>query len=164
MRSNSNHLEVKVKLFLTLESKRGKMQSDNERKGDGCMLDGFTQFTFGGVAAYASITKNGISFNKVAVGRLNSTPYVLLFLNAQNAQFAIKKATANEAGAIPFGGSAKKGSASVRWNSKELLRAICDMIGWNLEAKNCNGYKVFAQYDKSESALIFDLKEAIPIA
>lgn len=128
------------------------------------MLEGFTQFTFGGMAAYASITKNGISFNKVAVGKLNSTPYVLLFLNAQNLQFAIKKASANEAGAIPFGDSAKKGSTSVRWNSKEFLRAICDMTGWNLQAPTCAGYKVFALYDKSEGALIFDLKEAVPIA
>lgn len=127
------------------------------------MLDGFTQFAFGSVAAYASITKNGITFNKVAVGKLNSAPYVLLFLNAQNALFAVKKATANEAGAIPFGDSAKKGPASVRWSSKELLRAICDMVGWNLGALNCSGYKVFAQYDKSEGALIFDLKEAVPI-
>lgn len=127
------------------------------------MLDGFTQFTFGGVASYASITKNGITFNKVAVGKLSSAPYVLLFLNKQNAQFAIKKATANEAGAIPFGDSAKKSPASVRWNSKELLRTICDMTGWDLSAPDCAGYKAFAQHDKSEGALIFDLKEAIPI-
>ncbi len=127
------------------------------------MLEGFTQFTFGGVASYASITKNGITFNKVAVGKLNAAPYVLLFLNAENAQFAIKKATANEAGAIPFGDAAKKGPASVRWNSKELLRAICDMTGWDLSAFGCNGYKAFAQYDKTEGALIFNLREAIPI-
>ena len=125
------------------------------------MLDGFIPFSFGNAGPYMSITKNGVTFSKAAAEKLGSPQYALLLINEQTSQLAIKKASANDSSAVPFCASIKKGSPSVRWNSKELLRAICAMTGWDLTADGCTGYKVLAQHEKSEGALIFDLTTAV---
>lgn len=128
------------------------------------MLEGFSPFSFGNTGPYMSVTKNGVTFNKIASEKLGKPANVLLLINHRTAQLAIKKAAANDPSAVPFCDVIKKGAPSVRWNSKELLREICSMTGWVLDAPGCTGYKVFAQYDKPESALIFDLNSAVPNA
>lgn len=124
------------------------------------MLDGFEPFSFGNTGPSVSITKNGVTFNKAAVEKIGKPQAVLLLINAQSKQFAIKKATTNDPSAVPFCAAAKKGTPSVRWNSKELLRTISSMTGWDLMPKSDKSYKALAVYDKAESALIFDLMTA----
>lgn len=124
-------------------------------------MEGFKPFTFGNTGPSVSITKNGITFNKPAVDKLGSPQYTQLLINEKEKKLAVKKTTSTDPLAVPFCAAIKKGAPSVRWNSKELLRAICGMTGWNLLASGCPGYKVFASYDRSESALIIDLTAAI---
>lgn len=124
------------------------------------VLDGFEPFSFGNTGPSVSITKNGVTFNKAAVEKIGKPQVVLLLINTQSKQFAIKKATTNDPNAVPFCVAAKKGAPSVRWNSKELLRTISSMTGWDLTLKSNKSYKVLAIHDKAESALIFDLASA----
>lgn len=124
-------------------------------------MDGFKPFTFGNIGPSVSITKNGLTFNKAAVDKLGSSQYAQLLINESEKKLAVKKTSATDPLAVPFSAAIKKSSPSVRWNSKELLKAICSMTGWDLQAKGCTGYKIFATYDRSESALIIDLTTAI---
>ena len=124
-------------------------------------MEGFKPFTFGNTGPAVSITKNGVTFNKVAVEKLGKSPYAQLLINEETKMLAVKKTSANDPLAVPFCAAIKKGAPSVRWNSKELLKVICNMTGWNLNASGCTGYKVFASYDKSENALIINLSTAI---
>lgn len=125
------------------------------------MLDGFKPFSFGNNGPTVSITKNGVTFNKLAAEKIGKPQYVLLLINEQTKQFAIKKTTTNDPNAVPFMTTIKEGAPSVRWNSKELLRNFCSMTGWDLNASGCKGYKISASFDKSEGALIFDLNDAV---
>lgn len=124
------------------------------------LLEGFKPFSFGNTGPALSITKNGVTFNKAAAEKIGNPQFVLLFINDKTQQIAIKKSPMNDPNAIPFCAAIKKGAPSVRWNSKELLRTICSITGWNLTSEGCTGYKVFGTMDKSEGALIFDLSNA----
>ena len=124
-------------------------------------MDGFKPFTFGNIGPSVSITKNGLTFNKAAVDKLGGSQYAQLLINEGEKKLAVKKTSATDPLAVPFSISIKKGSPSVRWNSKDLLRTICGMTGWNLYAEGGSGYKIFATYDRTESALIIDLTTAI---
>lgn len=124
-------------------------------------MDGFKPFTFGNTGPSVSITKNGVTFNKAAVDKLGSPQFTLLLINEKEKKLAVKKTTATDPLAVPFCATIKKGAPSVRWNSKELLRAICSMTGWDFSANNTTSYKIFATYDRSEGALMIDLTAAI---
>lgn len=123
-------------------------------------LDGFEVITFGNTGAYVSITKNGLTFNKAALEKVNSASHVTLLVNRDAKQFAIKPCNPNDASAMPFTVS-KPTAPNVRWNSKDLLRLFSSLMSWNLG--KCNGYKVNGEYNKSEKALLFDLTKAMPI-
>lgn len=125
------------------------------------MLEGFEVITFGNSGANVSITKNGVTFNKIALEKMNGANYVTLMVNREKKQFAIKQCTQNDANAMPFAAAIKPKAPSVRWNSKELLRLFSGLMSWELEKGN--GYKVIGEYLKSEKALLFDLNNAVPI-
>lgn len=126
------------------------------------MLEDFEPLIFGTASAVASITKNGVTFNKVALEKLNSTNYVTLLFNREKRQFAIRTCTQNDMSAMPFAAALKPKAPSVRWNNKELLRLFSSLMNWDLE--NCKGYKVIGEFLKGEKALLFDLNNAIPIS
>lgn len=125
------------------------------------MLEGFEPITFGNSAAIASITKNGLTFNKVAFEKMNGTNYVTLLVNREKRQFAIRQCAQNDVNAMPFAVAIKPKAPSVRWNSKELLRLFSSLMSWDLD--KCSGYKITGEYLKSEKALLFDLNNAISI-
>ena len=125
------------------------------------MLDGFEVVTFGNSGAAVSITKNGVTFNKVALEKMNATNYVTLMVNREKKQFAIKQCAQNDVNAMPFAVAIKPKAPSVRWNSKELLRMFSNLMSWDLEKGK--GYKIVGEYLKSEKAMLFDLNNAIPI-
>ena len=52
----------------------------------------------------------------------------------------------------------KKKNISVRWNNKDLLKALAEIMNWELAG---NIYKVEGEYISAENAMIFDLKNAI---
>lgn len=126
-------------------------------------LSRFTTLSFGSTGPLASITRNGVTFNKAAVEKMGNTQYVLLLLDEEAKQFAIQKCTQNTPQAMPFVAATKAGAPSVRWGSKEFLKIIKRLTGWPLEDKTCKGFKVPGQHQKSDNAMIFDLAKATPI-
>lgn len=123
-------------------------------------LEGFEIITFGNTGAYVSITRNGITFNKAALEKVGSASHVVLLVNRDAKQFAIKPCSQNDPNALAFTAQ-KPASPNVRWNSKDLLRLFSSLMSWQLEKSD--GYRVNGEYIKTEKALLFDLNKAMPI-
>ena len=122
------------------------------------ILDGFTSFNFSEGAPYVSITKNGMTFNKGAILKLNCPAYVVLLINAQTKQIAIKACDESTVNANAFYKDDKKGNnLSVRWNGRDLLNTIKTMMDWDLSVES---YKIPGALLKEESAILFDLNNA----
>lgn len=107
-----------------------------------------------------SITKNGITFSKAAIMKLNRAPFVTLLIDDDQRLMAVRKAEDGEDGSTSFFTSKKK-VISVRWNNRELLTTMSQMMDWELEK---GGFRVQAEYDKENEALFFDLNEAVPLS
>lgn len=121
-------------------------------------LEGFTSFNFNEGVAYASITKNGVTFNKAVVMKLGYPQYVVLLINEASQQIAIQCCDESTPNHTAFYKQEKsKNVISVRWNGKDLLNTISEMMGWNLEQ---NSYRINGSLLKEESAMLFDLKSA----
>ena len=123
------------------------------------MLDGFKSFNFNEGAPYVSITKNGMTFNKSVIMKLNYPEYVCLLINAPAKQIAIQVASQNTENATQFFHEEKKqgGILSVRWNGKDLLNTIKDITDWDL---SMTGYRIDGKFLADENAMLFDLNTA----
>lgn len=123
------------------------------------VLEGFTAFDFDIGVASASITANGVTFNKAVIAKMGFPPYVRLLISEEQKQIAIQVCDEYTPHAIAF--YKEKGEnevfRSVRWNSRDLLNSISDMMDWDLKevAHRVDG-KLFPQ----EKAMIFDLAKA----
>lgn len=122
-------------------------------------LEGFEAVSFGNAGLTVSVTKNGTTFNKTVVEKLSKAPNVVLMINKESKQFAIRAANTRDNVTMPFYSSAQK-SPSVRWNSKEFLRTLSDLASWDLA--NTTGYHINGTYLMPEKAIVFDLGDAIP--
>lgn len=131
------------------------------RNGVNEVLEDFEVFQTTNSGAVVSFTKNGVTFNKVSMEKMNKAQYVTLLINKASGQFAIKQCTQNDANALPFAAAIKPKNPSIRWNNKEFLKIVCEYTGWDLE--KCKGYKIVGDYLKTEKALLFDLNRAISI-
>lgn len=121
-------------------------------------LEGFTSFNFSEGMAYASVTKNGITFNKAVVMKLGYPQYVVLLINEERQQMAIQccdDSTPNHT--VFYKQERSKNIISVRWNAKDLLNTVSEMMGWDLEK---NSYRVSGSLLKEDSAMLFDLRSA----
>ena len=125
------------------------------------MLDDFEVFQTTNLGAVVSFTKNGATFNKVALERMNKAQCVTLLIQRSTKRFAIRQCAQTDANAMPFAAAIKPKSPSIRWNNKEFQHIVCEMMDWDLD--HCKGFKVVGEYLKGEKALLFDLKKAIPI-
>ena len=122
------------------------------------MFENFTTFNFNEGVPYVTVTKNGVSFNKGVIMKLNHPEYVLLLINATNKQIAIKACSSNDPNAIVFYNEEKKSNVlSVRWNAKDLLNTLKDIAGWDYTKE---GYKVTGTLIPEEQAMLFDLNNA----
>lgn len=119
------------------------------------MLEGFKKFNVSIGTISISVTKNGISFSRTAVIRMEKAEYVCLYIDEQTKRIAIVQAQENEEGATKFYKNQK--TVAVRWNNTELLKTICKMMEWDLSS---NLYKVEGEFIPEEKAIIFDLKRA----
>lgn len=120
------------------------------------MLEGFKRYDIAIGTSSVSITDNGIAFSKAAIIRIGKPEYVVFLMNENDKKIAIQKAEKNDEGAIQF--YTKKKNVSVRWNNKDLLKTITEMMNWKLSG---NIYKAEGEYVSAENAMIFDLKNAI---
>lgn len=123
-------------------------------------LDGFKPFNFAEGAPYVSITPNGITFNKSVVLKLAYPEHVVLLIDEESRRIAIKQCGESEQNAAPFYKAKKTNSISVRWNAKDLLNTIADMMGWDLTTK---GFRADGVLIRDENAMIFDLTKAIEL-
>ena len=122
------------------------------------ILDGFTVFDFNEGAPYVSITKNGVTFNKGVIKKLKQPAYVVLLMNAKTKQIAIRACNEETPNAVSFFKEDKKSNLlSVRWNGRDLLNTISEMMGWDLSSES---YKVLGTHLIEESAMLFELDSA----
>ncbi len=122
------------------------------------IFDGFTMFDFNEGVPYVSVTKNGVSFNKSVIMKLNYPTHVQLLINAATKQIAIKACLPLENKAQAFYNAEKKSNVlSVRWNAKDLLNTISDITGWNYEVES---YRIEGVLIPEEKAMLFDFNNA----
>ena len=122
------------------------------------MLEGFKAYNFNEGSLFISVTKNGITFNKNVVVKLNYPNYVRFLINTEEKMVAIQISSKDTENAIEFCSEEKKNSKvlSVRWNGRELLNTLKGITGWDLN----NGYRIEGEYSEEDNAIIFDLKTA----
>lgn len=122
------------------------------------ILEGFTPFNFDEGVPYVSITKNGVTFNKGVVKKLDCPKHVVLLVNTRTKQIAIQACSEGTDRAVPFFNDEKKKNAlSVRWNGKDLLNTITSMTGWDLSK---GGYRSEGTLIPAEKAILFDLTKS----
>lgn len=120
-------------------------------------LEHFRSFNFSEGLAYASITNNGVTFNKSVVLKLGCPDFVKLLIDDDGKQIAIQCCAEDEENAVAFYKQRSSDVISVRWNSRDLLNTLQCLMDWDLRK---NGYKVDGTLLRAEKAMLFDLKEA----
>ena len=122
------------------------------------ILEGFTAFNFSEGVPFVSITKNGVTFNKGVVLKMECPKYVVLLVNATSKQIAIQACSEGTPKSVVFYNDEKKSNAlSVRWNGRDLLNTITAITGWDLTK---DGYKAEGCLIAEEKAMLFDLNQA----
>jgi hypothetical protein len=117
------------------------------------MLEGFRKYNMSAGTPSVSITENGIAFSKAAIIRLGKPQKVDFLINDSEKKIAIRCAENDTEGAFPFYNPRKK-IVSVRWNNKELLSEVENLMQWELKG---HIYRANGEYIKNENAMIFDL-------
>ena len=122
-------------------------------------LEGFVAFDFDVGVASASITPNGITFNRSVAIKLNYPEYVVLLINADAKQIAVKACTPDTPKAATFYKKQEKDEAvrSVRWNNRDLLNNLSEIMGWDLKQMS---HRVEGRLLPQENAMLFDLTKA----
>lgn len=120
-------------------------------------FSGFSTFDFEEGVPYVSVTKNGITFNKGVVLKLGRPSRVELLINSNSKQIAIRGCSEDTPHSNAFYKENNRGIVSVRWNTKDLLFTLRDLMGWNLELES---YRVEGQLLKEEGAMLFDFNNA----
>lgn len=120
------------------------------------MLEGFELYNMATGSASISISENGIGFSKATVVRLGKSPFARVFIDRKTNRIAIQASQNNEDGAVPFFTNQKSGA--VRWNNKELLKTLAQMMDCDFVKKV---YKIDGDYFPDEQAMVFDLNKAV---
>lgn len=120
-------------------------------------FSGFSTFDFEEGVPYVSVTKNGITFNKGVVLKLGRPSRVELLINGSTKQIAIRGCDESTPRSNAFYRENNRGVVSVRWNSRDLLSTLKDMMGWNLDL---DSYRVEGTLLKEEGAMLFDFNKA----
>lgn len=122
------------------------------------MLEKFKKVNLTTGLPYMSITDNGITFSKNAVVKMGRPNYVVLLMNDDDKQIAIKVCDKEEESAIQFAKSVKV--INVRWNNKDFLNTLSKLMSWDLKEE---GYRVLGEWYDNEQAMLFDLTKATVI-
>lgn len=120
-------------------------------------LDGFIPFDFSEGVPYASVTNNGITFNKSVVKKLGCPNFVVLLINRDDKKIAVQCCSEETQNSVTFYKPRKNDIFSVRWNGKDLLNTIQDITGWDLKQ---DSYRVEGILLRDEKAMLFDLNKA----
>lgn len=120
----------------------------------------FEVFDFNEGAPYASITTNGITFNKSVIMKMKYPAFVRLLLNPEDKQMAIQTCNESDEKAVHFYKEKNTGVLSVRWNAKDLINTISRVCDWDLTRSS---YKVYGTLYPDQSIMLFDLQTATEI-
>lgn len=119
------------------------------------IFDGFTSFNFEEGVPYVSVTKNGVTFNKAVIMKLDYPAFVQLLINPESRQIAIRACAEGEQNSTTFYKKKENSNIlSVRWNKNDLLNTLQEITGWDLTN---NAYKIDGVLIKEENAMLFDL-------
>lgn len=121
------------------------------------MLEGFEAFDFSEGVANMSITSNGVTFNKAVTMKLHYPEWVLLLINPATCEIAIQPCSEDTPNRATFFKEKDSGVLSVRWNSKDLLNRLEELMSWDLKQSS---YRVAGTLLRNENAILFDLKSA----
>ena len=122
------------------------------------LLDEFTKFNFTEGVPYVSITKNGLTFNKSVIMKLNYPRFVNLLISKDKQMIAICPCEEKDPNRAPFYNPQKNSNVlSVRWNHKDLLNTICALADWDL---SLSSYRIDGVLIEEERAMLFDLSLA----
>ncbi len=121
------------------------------------MLEKFKTFNFNEGIPYISITKNGIRFSKGVVMKLKYPQYVIFLINENSQQIALQVCDKKTPNATVFYKQKKTNTISIRWNNRDLLNTIKDIMQWNIEEKL---YRIEGKLIHEENAILFDLNQA----
>ena len=124
------------------------------------LLENFKVFNFNEGVPYVSVTNNGITFNKSVVMKMGYPEYVIFLIDELTRRIAIQTSDENTTNSVAFYKQKKSNVISVRWNGRDLLNTISDMMNWNLEEK---AYRMDGKLLTEERAMIFDLNEAVEL-
>jgi hypothetical protein len=119
-------------------------------------LEGFKPFDFSVGIPSATITANGITFNKDVVRQMGFASHVFFLIDRKNKRIAIQQCESDAPNAKQF---FKKETTLifVRWASKRLLKELGALMDADLEM---HGYRVCGTLLRDEKAMVFDLKTA----
>lgn len=120
-------------------------------------LENFVAFDFTEGAAYVSVTKNGLTFNKAVMSKLNLPRYATLLINGVDRQIAIQGYDFEIPRSVPFYKGTDNKPVSVRLSGKDLLNTIAEMMQWDL---NNNSYRIDGKLLSADRAVVFDLTQA----
>lgn len=125
------------------------------------MLTGFEPLVIASGLPRISITKNGLSFNKASVEKMERASYVCALIDRSGRRIAIVPDEGEDApNRMEFFKKGADISNGVRWNSGDLKQTIQGLMGWNLDVA---GYRVEGEYDAENRAIIFNLDDAVEI-
>lgn len=120
-------------------------------------LDGFKTFNFNEGVPYVSVTNNGITFNKSVVVKMGYPRYVVFLVDENSGRIALQACDENTQNAVAFYKQKKTNVVSVRWNGRDLLNTIKNMMKWDLGKES---YRTEGEFIQEENAMIFDLNQA----
>ena len=122
-------------------------------------LQGFMVFDFDEGIASMSVTQNGLTFNKSTVIKLDYPAYALLLIGAEQKQIAVQACSEDTPKAQAFYKAQEpdKPVRSVRWNNKDLLNRLSELMEWDLQK---GGYRIEGRLLPNEHAVLFDLTKA----
>lgn len=123
------------------------------------LLEGFRKITLATGVPSMSITKNGITFNKATVIKMDKAPAVFLFLNSAERKIAIQKCDPGVEDAVPFY-KESSGYISAKINNSDFINTVSKMMNWQLDK---TGYKCPGDAYPEEGVMIFDLSTAVEI-
>ena len=122
-------------------------------------LEGFVAFDFNVGVPSASITPNGVTFNRSVVIKMNYPEHVVLMINKETKQIAIKACAAETPRAMTFYKQQVENKAiqSVRWNNRDLLNCLSEMMDWDLKQIS---HRVEGKMLPEANIMLFDLTRA----
>ena len=103
-----------------------------------------------------SITKNGVSFSKATVAKINYPKFVHVMLNESECKMAIMPCEEDD-DSVSF--AKDKKVSYVRWNNRDFTKRLLKMIDLDIAAPDFKGVRIESEYFPLENVLIFDLKD-----